>query len=296
MFSRQLPFKETRYDLPDSIPSGEWTVMFRIYGDESGKMNSNADRTSFCGYVAHQTIWEMFSIHWDSCRFKWELPPIHMARITKPENKDDDWKKLKEKWGEAKWNKVMPIILRELGEIVRESRIVCVGAVVDSQHFRELAARDKLFKKAYKDPVHMAFHFFIMRAMDQIEVVDKESAIGVVVDNDKEFAMACYKQLESLKSMADFPNPFQSRFARVKERVHSMCFVDDTHFPGVQAADMIAYEARRIMVERMTNPEATSEMYSDLTFMGIHQPGFYDAKILDQLAATNPVTDETPDE
>jgi hypothetical protein len=75
-----------------------------------------------------------------------------------------------------------------------------------------------------------------------------------------------------------------------------MCFVDDTHFPGVQAADMIAYEARRIMVERMTNPEATSDVYSDLTFMGLHQPGFYNAEILDQLQATNPVTEDTPDE
>jgi hypothetical protein len=270
--------------------------MFRIYGDESGKMNSNADRTSFCGYVANQSIWEAFSLNWDACRFKWGLPPIHMARITKPENKPDEWKNLKEKWGEAKWNTVIPVILGELQEIIRESRIACVGAVVDSQHFRELAAKDKLFKKAYKDPVHMAFHFFIMDAVDKVETVDKSSKIGVVVDNDKEFAMACYKQLESLKNMADFPNPFQQRFARIKERVQSMCFVNDASFPGIQAADMIAYEARRIMVERMTNPDATSDMYSDLTFMGIHQPRFLNVEVLDGLQATNPVTEETPDE
>jgi hypothetical protein len=292
----QLPCRVAKYDLADSTKSEEWTIMFRIYGDESGKLSANADRTSFCGYVANQSIWEAFSIHWDSCRFKWGLPPMHMARINSPERKDDDWKKLKEEWGEIKWNATMPIILSEFGEIVRESRIACVGAVVDSKHFRELAAKDKLFKKAYKDPIHMAFHFFIMRAMDKIEVVDTKSPVGVVVDNDKEFAMACYKQLESLKSLADHPNPFQTRFMRVKQRIHSMCFVDDASFPGVQAADMISYEARRIMVERMTNPQATSEMYSDLTFRGVHQPGFYDAKVLDQLQATNPVTEDTPDE
>jgi hypothetical protein len=296
MFSRQLPFQKANYTLPDSLESGEWTIMFRIYGDESGKLNSNADRTSFCGYVAHQDIWGAFSVHWDSFRFKWGLPPIHMARITRPESKDDDWKKLKEKWGEDRWNKTMPLILRELGELVRESRIACVGAVVDSKRFRELAAQDKLFKKAYKDPIHMAFHFFIMRAIDKIEVVDKRSPIGVVVDNDKEFAMACYKQLESLKSLADYPNPFQAQFVRVKQRIHSMCFVDDASFPGIQAADVISYEARRIMVERMTDPNATSELYGDLTFMGTHQPGFYDAKVLDDLRATNPVTEETLDE
>jgi Protein of unknown function (DUF3800) len=278
------------------MQSGEWIAMFRIYGDESGKMSANAERTSFCGYVAHQSIWEAFSIHWDSCRFKWGLPPIHMARIRNPERKDDDWKKLRDAWGESEWNTKIAIILRELGEIVRESRIACVGAVVDSKHFRELAAKDTLFKKAHKDPVHTAFHTFIMGAIDKIEVVDKSSPIGVVVDNDKEFAMACYKQLESMKSLADHLHPLQPRFARVKQRVHSMCFVDDASFPGVQAADMIAYEARRIMVERMTSPEATSQLYDDLTFMRVHQPKFYTAAVLDNLQATNTVTEEMPDE
>jgi len=271
--------------------------MFRIYGDESGKgRNPNADRTSFCGYLGDGPIWEAFSVHWRNCCLKWGVPPIHMARINNPDEKDDEWRDLKQKWGEKRWNKLIPLILQEFGEIIRESRIVCVGAVVDAKHFRELASKDKLFKKAYKDPIHMAFHTFITSAIDKVEVIDTASPIGIVVDNDEEFAMACYKQLESMKSLADNPHPFQSRFVRIKQRIHSMCFVDDRWFPGVQAADMIAYEARRIMVERITNPDAISDLFSDLTFMGLHQPGFYDAKVLDQLAATNPVTEETPDE
>ena len=67
----EKPYRKARYDLPDSIASGEWTVMFRIYGDESGKMNSNADRTSFCGYTADGPIGEAFSANWNACRFKW---------------------------------------------------------------------------------------------------------------------------------------------------------------------------------------------------------------------------------
>jgi hypothetical protein len=296
MFSRELPSTQRQYDLPDSLELQEFTIMFRIYGDESGKFNPGVQRTSFCGYVADAPTWEAFSANWKACRFKWGLPPIHMARITSPESKDDEWKALKEKWGEEKWNKVIPAILVELGEIIRESRIVGVGAVVDAERFRELAEKDKLFKKAYKDPIHMAFHFFISRAMDAIDVVDKLSPVGVVIDNDKTFAMACYKQLESLKHLADYPNPFQARFIRIKERIHSICFVDDASFPGIQASDMLSYEARRLMVERMTNPEATSDLYSDLTFYSMRQPGFYNADVLDQLASTNPVTEETPDE
>jgi hypothetical protein len=288
--------REGTYDLPDSIDSREWTIMFRIYGDESGKLNPTIQRTSFCGYVADGPIWEAFSANWTACRFKWGLPPIHMARITCPETKDDEWKALKENWGEKKWNQVIPSILEELGEVIRESRIVGIGAVVDAERFRELAEKDKLFKKAYKDPIHMAFHFFITRAMDAIDVVDKLSPVGVVIDNDKAFAMACYKQLESLKHLAEYPNPFQSRFISIKQRVQSVCFVNDASFPGIQASDMLSYEARRIAVERITNPDATSDLYSDLTFYSMRQPGFYNADILDHLQATNPMTEETPDE
>jgi hypothetical protein len=266
-------------------------AFFHAYGDESGKMSGNADRTSFCGYVGHISQWERFSAGWNNVRIRYQVPPIHMARIARPDSKDDEWKSVKDKWGTA-WAAISKRMLGELGEMVRESGIVCVGAVVDSQHFRLLAEKYPLFKKAHRDPVHMAFHTFIMRAIDKTEIIDKTSRIGIVIDNDKEFAMACYKQLESLKSLAEH----DQKFARVKERVHAITFANDASYPGVQAADMIAYEARRIMVERITNPDATSELYDDLTFLRMHQPSYYTAEVLDQLQATNPVKEDTPDE
>lgn len=266
-------------------------AIFHAYGDESGKLSGKADRTSFCGYVGHISAWSHFASLWNNCRMKWQVPPVHMSRIMFPDRQDDGWKKVKEEWGSG-WEKKRTIMLREFGEIVRGSDIVCIGALVDSQHFRILADKDALFKKAQRDPIHMAFHTFVMRAIDATEVIDKYSPIGIVIDDDKEFAMACYKQLESLKSLAERgPN-----FARVKERVHAISFVNDASYPGVQAADMIAYEARRIMVERMTSPDATSDLYDDLTFLRTHQPKFYTAGVLDQLQATNPVTEDMPDE
>jgi hypothetical protein len=131
----------------------------------------------------------------------------------------------------------------------------------------------------------MAFHNFVMGAIDKTESIDTSSRIGIVIDNDKQFAMACYDQLETLKSLADHGQ----RFARVKDRVHAISFVNDASYPAVQAADMIAYEARRIMVEKMTNPDATSDLYDDLTFLRTHQPQFYTPEILEQLAKTTPI-------
>ena len=266
-------------------------ALFHIYGDESGKLSGGSDYTSFCGYVGHVSAWGVFAQHWNNCRFKWQVPPIHMSRIMYPDSKDDEWKKVKDDWGDA-WEKKRNIMLRELGEIVRSSDIACVGAVVDCKHFRLLADRSPLFKKAYRDPIHMAFHMFIMRGIDATEVTDKYSQVGIVIDNDKDYSMACYKQLESFKSLAE-TGP---TFARVKERVHAISFVNDASYPGVQAADMIAYESRRIMVERLSNPDATSDLFDHLTFMRTHQPKFFTPAILDLLQSTNPVTEDTPDE
>jgi hypothetical protein len=138
----------------------------------------------------------------------------------------------------------------------------------------------------------MAFHMFVMRGIDATEVIDKKSNIAIVIDDDKDFAIACYKQLEGLKSLASQG----ASFARVKDRVHAISFVNDNSYPGVQAADMVAYESRQVMVESGGDRSTASQLYDDLTFGRMHQPKFYTAKILDELQATNPVTEETPDE
>ena len=172
-------------------------------------------------------------------------------------------------------------MLRDLSDIVLGSAIKCVGAVVDSKYFQALCDSDPLFKKAHRDPVHLAFHTFVMRGIDRIEVIDKHSPISIVVDNDKEFAMKCYEQLEVLKELASH----DQKFARVKDRVSAISFVNDNSYPGVQAADMIAYEARRVMVKRIKNPAYTSKLYDNLTFMREGQPHYYTPKALDSLHA-----------
>jgi hypothetical protein len=70
---------------------------------------------------------------------------------------------------------------------------------VDSNHFRSICEIDPQFKEAHRDPVHLAFHTFVMRAIDRVETVDKYSPVGIVIDNDKEFAKHVYDQLETLK-------------------------------------------------------------------------------------------------
>jgi hypothetical protein len=171
-------------------------------------------------------------------------------------------------------------MLKDFAATIRSAQIACVGVVVDARHFRLLAEQDSAFADAYKDPIRLSFHIFVMGGIDKTEVIDKHSSIGIVVDEDPEFAMGCYEQLNGLKQA----------FPKVRERVHAISFVNDASYPGVQAADMISYESRRLMVERISKPDVEpSELYSSLTLLGTHQPHFYTPAVLDRLQASNPL-------
>jgi hypothetical protein len=250
-------------------------AFFHIYGDDSGKL-AMSDYTSFCGYVAHISEWQRFSLEWNNCRLRWGVPAVHMARIMFPEKKDDDWRKTKDKWG-VDWETKRDLMLQDFAATIRNAQVVCVGAVVDAKHFRLLAERNAKFKEMHKDPIHLSFHTLVMRGIEKTETIDKCSAISICVDDDPKWSMALYEQLNGLKQ----------NFPKVRERVHSMCFLNDVSYPGLQASDMISYEARRLMVKKIENPEISgSELYDSLTLLQIHQPKFYGPAALDALEAT----------
>ncbi len=246
---------------------------FHIYADESGKLSGKSDYTSFCGYVAHISEWQRFSLEWNNCRFRWGVPPVHMSRIMSPESKDDAWKETQEKWG-SEWESKREIMLDDFAATIRSAQVVCIGAVVAANHFRSLP--DSEFKKLSRDPLFLSFQRLVMQGIEKTEIIDKHSPISIVIDDDEQYAMGCYKWLNELKK--------DSRFQKVKDRIHSICFVNDADYPGIQASDMIAYEARRLMVEKMKDSNVKpSQLFNSLTLYGIHRPVLIGPSALDEL-------------
>ena len=98
------------------------------------------------------------------------------------------------------------------------------------------------------------------------------------IDADQKYSIMCYKLLQAMKRDDQ----------KVKERIHSLAFVNDESFPGVQVADMVAYESRRLMVEEMKDPNTPlppSHLLKFLTLSVTHQPLHYTPAILDQMQA-----------
>jgi hypothetical protein len=258
---------------------------YALYLDESGKVLKN-DYTSLCGYVAPLHEWERFGMEWESLRFKWQVPPIHMGQIMSPNPKDIHWQKKQKEWGDL-WEKMRDDMLTAFADAIGSANIVCVGSVVDAGAYRKIKQEPGCILH-YQDSNVFCLQNAVMRAIDKIETIDDHPSMAILLDDDQGSAFEHYSSIANLKTMIDNPNvpsELRERLARIKKVVHSLAFCDDKYYPALQAADMISYEARRFKVEQMTNPELQpSHIYAMLTHGGMNQPYFYPENILNKVA------------
>lgn len=82
------------------------------------------------------------------------------------------------------------------------------------------------------DPYYLAF----ARALAELpDLVQQEDQVAVVCDFDKETAGVCYQHYLGMREASD----------EIRQKITSLCFEDDEAVPALQAADMVAYLARR---------------------------------------------------
>ena len=251
-------------------------AVFHIYIDESGKLSGKTDFTSLCGYVGHAAEWERFNKEWDTCRFKWQVPPLHMARVTSPERKEDQWTAKMREWGDY-WEPKRDAMLSDFAAVIATPNIACIGAVVDANAYRTVQQEFNGILE-HKDSNVFSFHDVIMGSLRKIETVDGYSPVSIVIDDDPENALGYYSLLNVLRAHEN------SEFSRVKQRIHGICFCNDASYPGIQAADMVSFTARHMKILEKDDKPLPVERYGQLTHKGIHQPRFYTERVLRQIA------------
>jgi hypothetical protein len=258
----QVPIeRHLEYSIPEPTLLGELVAHFYIYGDESGKLGSS-DCTSFCGYVGPAPEVERVSAEWNSARFAWQIPPLHMRCVMFPErDKSGEWERVRSAWG-AGWEQRRTDMLKEFASILLQANLVCVGCVAEARHFDQMP--DSKFKRDMEDPMFLSLYMLIMNSIDKVERVDRTgSPIGIVLDDDEEYAVKCYKLLNAMKK----------HYPKVKQRISAITFGDDHAYPALQMADFIAYEARARMLDQLSDANSKpSVLYMALTRKMLHQP------------------------
>jgi len=245
---------------------------FYLYVDESGKY-PNSDYVSLCGFLTHIGHWQQISFDWNSLRLAWDAPPIHMADVMHPErDKSGLWLSVKQRFGEV-WERQRDEMLKQFAGIILNSFAACVGCSVDAKHFGQMP--DSKFKHDMQNPLYMAFHTVVMNCIEMVGRLTDEQSISIILDDDQEYSINCYRVLNQLR--ATFPD-------KVGKKIDCICFGNDKAYPGIQAADMLAYETRSLLIQRIANPEVEpSTLYVALTRKLVHQPKLYTPFFLDKI-------------
>jgi hypothetical protein len=249
---------------------------FYLYTDESGKLESNQSMTAFCGYLAHTTAWDYINQEWRNRRMAWGIPAIHMAEINYPElKKNSEWLKKKIEW-DVTWESRREHMLDEFATIVHQTNMASIGNVVDADHFRKLP--DSPFKQAMRNPLYLSLYHTVIDTIDRLDrVAGSQFSLSIVFDEDEEYAMKCYELLSGLKKA--FPE-------KIGKRIDGICFGNDKAYPGIQAADMIAYESRSLMIAKKADHKSPpSNLFKLLTRDGLNMPTLYTPEELDELQA-----------
>ena len=267
----QVPYgnkQEWESGLPEPFTWERWMAWFYVYVDDSGKEENLKDRfISLCGYLVSPSNLQKFSTRWNEALQKYGVPPIHLRSIRHPE-RDEEWAEVKQRWGDQ-WEIRSAQMLQDFALLVEEENIYAVGAVVDCDHYRSLA--DSLFKRSFT-ALSFAFKDVIFGSLKKIETVDPSPTVSFVFDDDRQYGPYLYELMSSLKQSSP----------KVKERVISVCFSNDQHFPPLQAADMLAGGYREFIEALTVDPApAPSEVLLRLTKRGYHHPNLYDSKRLD---------------
>lgn len=263
---------------------------FCLYLDESGKTGKD-DFTSLCGYCATTEELARFAMDWDNVRFKLGVPPIHLSRMVNPQFKNDEWT-IKHKYitdRGIEWGKWRSYVLDQFAQLIEHSNMACVGSVVDTRAYRELKDHPQC-NVAYDNANVFLLHNAVMRAMDSIEVVDRNGLLTIFIDDDQESSKTYYDSYWNLRTMLSRPNlkipDWQKpRFERLERCVHAIGFCNDIAHPAVQAADMIAYLARRYKLnledldsprpEHLLSNDEVEELYARITRIGTMTPQIY---------------------
>ncbi|MFZ0393990.1 MAG: DUF3800 domain-containing protein [Terracidiphilus sp.] len=249
-----------------------------IYGDESGKFRNSAF-VSMCGYVGQRDDWQELSSYWADEMGQRGLPPIHMSQMFSPTPKAA-WREVRERYGPDDWPGARSRIIERFANLVRAGKIYAVGAVVDAEHFRNLP--DSEFKRFYQDPVFLGLYVLLFSGIRRISRVDPWGSVGFVVDDDPETAPKFYQRLNRIRQMP------HELCVEIKKRIGAITFARDGGYPGLQAADMLAYVARRRLLAGSDVPWPT-DLYDTLRPGGDQRwPLIFDGTLLDRMAASGP--------
>ena len=214
----------------NSFPEGHQLVILKSYFDGSGK---SADRQcrflTLVGYAAPPTVWPAFEAKWEDLLKKYHVKSFHTNEEQCCGN---------------------PLLVAELLDAIEKARhfgMRTVGAILDLEAHRKLSLEYPL-----PAPGRICAEHCINELLQQAD------SISCFFDRGEEF----FKEVNRYWERDDITEPWPQLL-----RVHELGQVRQGDFPGIQAADLLAWHVNRSLTK--------SDYDLDLALIDARAPGMF---------------------
>lgn len=200
------------------------TFMAILYSffDESGKFH-NHQLVAFCGFGASESQLKEFGKQWDSQLRRCGMDALHWVKARR--------------CGKALGSNIGPQSLKNrindlkpFADCVNDYLGLGVACVFEVTGYTAFAKESKKLLGGSDNPFYVQF---LRTVMLLAEFAKPEEGIAMMCDEDEETAWNCYRLYKRVKEV----HPIGKRLAAIS-------FADDTHFPALQAADMLSFLCR----------------------------------------------------
>jgi hypothetical protein len=210
-------------------------ILEGFFDDSGVESDANAPYVCMAGYVADISYWVPFVMQWQDLLQKHDMKTLHMREFIhlRGDIKDRGWDTQKR-----------DAVLAELIHAIKKSRLVGIGVGIDGVTWKSEIAR---LKKAaggkgwWPSPQEMCF-FRIMKLFNlRMERDGQNDAVSVVFDSDPQFSPGRLKLFAKIKE----------RDAGARRRFVAITFGDPWAYIPLQAADLLAWETRKALVQKL---------------------------------------------
>jgi hypothetical protein len=218
-----------------------------VYADESGThdkrgLDLGSEVTAVAGYLAPKKSWDILSRRWRTTLDKYEVDTFHMSKYWRKDAPYGTWSNAKQKR-----------FLGTLIKIARDNTWFAIGGMVPTKEYDQLLPEDTkgggLGELSFDHPYHFCFMMLFARFLEYLKKdIDTrfprrpghEEKVAFVFDQQEEFQALASRGFALIKKLRD-PN----------DRLGPLIFAPSKDYEPLQAADLLAFYARRILTHQL---------------------------------------------
>ena len=198
-------------------------AILHSFFDESGKFHDH-QLVAFCGFGASESQLKEFDRQWNNQLRRCGMGALHWAkarRCGKALGSNIGTQSIEERVND----------LKPFAGCVNGYLGLGVACVFEVAGYTAFAKESKKLLGGSDNPFRVQF---LRNVLLLAEFAGPEESITMTCDEDEETAWNCYRFYSRVKEL----------YPEAKRKLAALTFADDTHFPALQAADMLSFLCR----------------------------------------------------